>query len=225
MWFVIGGGAIVEIMGNEHWQCHKIRVRPLAPIHGQFRFYLKSILIFLYVFSAVASSGVGFLRKFCKHVGSLSIFLEKKSCICNVVALVRFFQPMWKNNVHVCFSDVCVIMFARHVWTIWLGSHGCCMFDPFFVTIVFFGVVSVQCIVFLFMYQSVWIILFDLFFFWIFELWFFIFQLWFVFFFSVVLCIHGFSFMYFCILAGWFSGFSITWFIDDFCFCLSNVCL
>lgn len=60
MWFVIGRGAIVKLVENEHWHCHKIRVRPLAPIHGQLRFYCKSILIFLYVFSAGASSGVSF---------------------------------------------------------------------------------------------------------------------------------------------------------------------
>ena len=54
------------------------------------------------------------------------------------------------------------LIFARHVLTFWLGSHGFCTFDPFCVTIKNFGVFfffwgggSVKCIVYLCMYQSV----------------------------------------------------------------------
>lgn len=126
MWFVIGGGAIVETMENEHWQCHKIRVRPLTPIHGQFRFYFKSILYCLYVFSAIASSGVKCFK--CERLHSwFLVHLSWEQIVylqCGRTFTIFSTNLNKKIMCMFVFPDVCVIMFflfARHVLTVWLG--------------------------------------------------------------------------------------------------------
>lgn len=78
------------------------------------------------------------------------------------------------------FVQIIFLIFVRRVLTFWLGSHGFCMVDPFFVTIENFGVFflsgfgSLHCLFFNFPV----VIFFD------------------------VLCIDGLSLMYFCILVG-----------------------
>ena len=106
--------------------------------------------------------------------------------------------------------DICQACFnilAGFAWVLYVRSV-LCYYQKFWCFFFFWGGGSVQCIVYLCMYQSV----LDDFSGFAFFLNFVVVICFFAFstcdlFFSDVLCIHGLSLMYFCILAGWFSGF------------------